>query len=167
MNAKPKPDLVFALHPTTRGFGWVLFDGPSSPIDWGTASARQGRNAKLIRRLERILSRHDASFLILETYDGKDRVRSMRIQSLCKEIHHLAVCKGLKVRTYSRATVQRTFAQAGAATRHEIALAIAERIDALSHRLPPRRMPWREQDPRQSLFDAAALVLTYFANNGG
>lgn len=158
--------LVLAVHPTSRGFGWVLFKGPLKPTDWGMASARKGRNAKLFKRFERILNRHKPQTLVLESFAEGGTARVDRIQDFCREIRHIGACMGIETRVYRRNTVQRTFASTGAVTRFEIAGVIAERIDALNHRLPPKRKRWMSQDPRQSLFDAAALAITYFAHQG-
>jgi hypothetical protein len=158
--------MVLAMHPTTHGFGWVLFESPLSPIDWGMASAREGRNAKLLARFERILARYEPAVLVLEVFEERGAMRSERIQHLCRNMIHLAACKGMDTPVYSRAVIRTVFASVGAATRYEIAQAIAQRIDAFNHRLPRYRKRWLAQDPRQSLFDAAALALTYFAVMG-
>jgi hypothetical protein len=155
--------LVLAVHPTSRGFGWVLFESPLSPVDWGIASAKQGRNARLLARFERLLNRYEPAVLVLEEFEGSTVRRVDRIQSLCRSMIHLAACKGMDTPVYSRAAIRTVFASIGAGTRYEIALAIAQRIDAFNHRLPRFRKPWLAEDPRQSLFDAAALALTYFA----
>ncbi len=157
---------VLAVHPTTRGFGWVLFDNPSSPVDWGMASAKEGRNARLLKRFERLLNRYEPAVLVLEAFEGRDATRVKRIQDLCRSFQRLAGARETFTPVYSRHMIQVCFAGTGAATRYEIALVIAERIEAFNHRLPPRRRAWMNQDPRQSLFDAAALALTHFAMQG-
>jgi antirestriction protein ArdC len=76
---------------------------------------------------------------------------------------HLALLHGIDAVVYPRDKVQALFGRAGAATRHEVARAIAARLTALSHRLPNKRRRWEPEDARQSLFDAAALAHTYYA----
>ena len=158
--------LLLAVHPTSRGFGWVLFESPLSPVDWGIASARSGRNARLLARFERLLNRYDPAILVLEEFESGSAKRAVNIQMLCRSMIHLASCKGMDTKIYNRAVIRTVFSNIGAATRYEIAQAIAQRIDAFSHRLPRYRKPWIPEDPRQSLFDAAALALTYFAVMG-
>ncbi len=162
----PYKGLILGVHPTARGFGWTLFESPLSPVDWGNASAKSGRNARLLARFERLLKRYEPTVLVLETFDELGAERATRIQDLCRNMRHLAACKGMETPVYSRAVIRTVFAGVGAKTRFEIAQAIATRVDALSHRLPPYRKPWMPEDPRQSLFDAAALTLTYFAVMG-
>ncbi len=164
--ATKQKGLVLAVHPTSRGFGWVLFEGPLAPVDWGLASAKKGRNARLMARFERLLKRYEPAVLVLEEFDGSITKRVDRIQHLCRAMIHLAASKGLETPVYRRAVINTCFASIGAVTRFEVAQAIAQHIDAFSHRLPRKRRPWDREDPRQSLFDAAALALTYFAVTG-
>ena len=37
---KARKPLIFALHANARGFGYVVFDGPFAPHDWGTVIAK-------------------------------------------------------------------------------------------------------------------------------
>lgn len=158
--------LVLAVHPTSRGFGWVLFEGPDRPALWGIASARPGRSGKLLRRFERLLKRYEPAVFVLEEFETGSALRSERVQSLCREMLHLASAHGAFTPIYHRDVVRSCFASSGASTRYEIAQAIAKRIPDFDHRLPRYRKAWLSEDPRQSLFDAAALALTYFAVMG-
>jgi len=62
-------ELVLAAHPTTRGFGWILFDGPHSPVVWGTVSAKPTRPTRLMVRFERILKRYAPDTFVLEEFE--------------------------------------------------------------------------------------------------
>lgn len=157
--------LVLAVHPTSRGFGWVLFESALSPVDWGIASAKEGRNEKLLRRFERLLNRYEPSVLVLEEFEGNSARRVDRIQRLCRAMVHVGACRGMDTPVYSRVLIQTVFSSVGARTRYEIAEVIRQQVDALSHRMPRKRKPWVSEDPRQSLFDAAALAMAYFAMN--
>lgn len=77
-------------------------------------------------------------------------------------MRHHAATQGVHAPVYDRDVVRSCFAGVGASTRYEIAQAIAERIPAFDHRMPRYRKPWLAEDARQSLFDAAALAITYF-----
>jgi hypothetical protein len=70
---------------------------------------------------------------------------------------------GMDVAIYSREQVREVFASNGATTRHQIADAIAKRIDAFGQRLPRNRACGDREFHHQGLFDAAALAMTYFA----
>ncbi|MEI9933152.1 MAG: hypothetical protein WDM89_22130 [Rhizomicrobium sp.] len=162
MTSAPKNILVLAVHPTTRGFGWALFERPGASIDWGIASAKAGRDARIISRFERLLKRYQPTMLVLEAFE---RSRAERAKELYETFMHLAHCKDMPVHVFEKTAVNATFGLRAAATRHDLCKAVAEKIDALRHRLPPKRKPWVAEDSRQSLFVAAALALAYFARS--
>jgi hypothetical protein len=158
--------LVLGVHPTTYGFGWILFEAPNEPLDWGMASAKDKRGKRLFARFDRIVSRYEPDVLVLETFDDDESRRSKGAHGLCREMAHRARVLGLDVRVYDREIVRSNFTDERASTRVEIATVIAARIPALSHRQPYHRGRYRSQDARQSIFDAAALALTYYALMG-
>jgi len=162
-----RESLVLAVHPTARGFGWVLFEGPEAPVLWGMVSARKGREKRLYARFERLLRRHRPTALVMESFEGDASRRAGRIQTVCRTLRHLAAVAGLDIVIYPRAVVEACFAKGGRTTRFGIARAIAARIGYFDHRMPRYRKPWFAEDQRQSLFDAAALAMTYFRHAGG
>jgi len=153
--------LVLAVHPTSRGFGWVVFEAKDDPVAWGIASARTGRDEKVLNRFCRLLKKYEPGAFILEDYEAHAARRSERIRALCREMQHLAALSRCRLAVLDRDLIRAQFAREGAKTRYEIASAIAERIGAFAHRLPRYRKPWLPEDSRQSLFDAAALAMTY------
>ena len=155
-------ELVLAVHPTSNGFGWVLFEGPSAAVDWGIASAKAGRNEKLLRRLARLLKRHSPDTVVMEAFEPGAARRSQRVQDLCRDMHRLAEGQSIATSTYRRSVIQAAFAAQGARTRHEIAAVIRDHVGSFSHRMPRKRRIWENEDPRQSLFDAAAVALIHF-----
>jgi Holliday junction resolvasome RuvABC endonuclease subunit len=164
MTAAGKRDLVFAVHPTAKGFGWALFESPLAPYDWGIVYARKGRNEHVLRRYERLLERHAPSVVVIEEFERA--VRGERIRYLCRAMVHLASTRGCDTASYERAAIRTCFASIGATTRYGIAQAIAQHIPAFSHRLPEKRKLWVGDDERQSLFDAVALAITHLAVHG-
>ena len=158
--------LVLAVHPTTRGFGWVLFENPNTPVAWSIVHARAGRDQHLLARFERILDRYEPAVLVLEAFENGTSRRNPRIQKLCHAMVFEANVRAVDTPIFDREAIQSAFAKSGAITRSEIAYAIAEHLDAFGYRLPPKRKTGHSEDARQSLFDAAALGLTYFMYRG-
>jgi hypothetical protein len=166
MNARHKRGLVLAIHPTSRGFGWALFENPLVPVDWGIASVKAKRSARSLARFERLLNRYEPKVVAFEEFDEHPARRAKRIQDLCRQMITLAGGRGLYTPIYSRETIRKSFEGSAVRTRRDIALSIAEQIEVFRHRLPRERKRWGEsEDVRQSLFDAVALALTYFAVN--
>jgi Holliday junction resolvasome RuvABC endonuclease subunit len=158
------PTLILAVHPTARGVGWALFEGPLAPMDW--AVVRSTDNAKCLERIEGLLARYSPEAIVLEDFERRRRKRIERVQRLARAIVQLASNRGTEACVYSRAVVRTCFASVGARTRYEIAHAIAAHLDAFRHRMPPIRRAWMSQDARLSIFDAASLALTHFAVRG-
>ena len=166
MNVRHKQGLVLAIHPTSRGFGWVLFESPLVPVDWGLASVKAKRSIRALARFERLLDRYQPKVVVFEEFDEHPARRANRIQELCRRMVALASGRGLYTPIYSREAIRECFESSGARTRHDIALSIAEQIEVFRRRLPRERKRWDGEDVRQSLFDAVALALTYFAVDG-
>lgn len=154
---------VLSVYPTSHGFAFVLFEGPEAPFDWGVKEIRERRkNARTLERIKRLIDRYQPEVLVFEA-TSKKSIRTARIMRFYRMLLHLAETKQLTVVRYTKAEVRKCFASVGAKTKYEIAKAIAIQIPAFMHRLPPVRKIWMSEDPRQSLFDAAALGIAYYA----
>lgn len=155
---------VLAIQPNTRGFGYVVFEGPgpSRLIDWGCAHVPGANNQSCLARLASLLCRYAPDVLVIENHVGQDSRRRTRVRQLVFGILKLAAVAKLTVRTFSRSRVRETFSDARAVTKDQIAAVLAGRYSELASRLPPIRRTWMSEDPRMAIFDAAALALTYF-----
>jgi len=162
-DARPQ-DLVLALYPFSRGFAFVFFEGPDSPFEWGVKEIREKhKNSKTLEAIKKLIDRYRPEVLVIEdTIDGGSR-RTSRIRKLYRMLVHFAEAEYVDLHRCSKTEVKTCFASVGAGTKYEIAKAIAIQIPAFAHRIPRFRKPWMSEDPRQSLFDAAALGLTYYA----
>jgi hypothetical protein len=162
MTSPRTSNLVLAIHPTTRGYGWILFDGPGSALDWGIASAKASRSTRLLTKFERILARNRPETLVLEDVEDVSERRGARATELSRSMLHLAQCEGMRTSVFPRSAVRACFAARGVTTRAEIAEAVAVEIPALRPRLPAERKLWMPEGHSQSLFNAAALAITYY-----
>ena len=163
----PRAARTLAIHPTSRGLGWVAFEGPFTPYDWGTTCPRKDKNTKCLRSTEALIARFVPDTLVLEAFDRRHSVRGSRIERLCLAIQSLAADRGIEVAIYTRGDVRACFAAVGAQSRDDIAAAVARHIDALREWLPKRRRPWETEHRRISVFSAAALVLTHYQLGAG
>lgn len=157
-------NFVLAIYPFTRGFAFVLFEGPESPFDWGVREIKEKhKNTKTLDAIKKLFDRYRPEVLVIEDTESKAARRTSRIRKLYRMLMHLAIAEYVDICRCSRAEVIKSFAGIGARTKFEIARAISAQIPAFLHRMPAMRKPWMSEDPRQSLFDAAALGLTYYA----
>jgi len=161
-------DLVLSIYATSRGFAFVLFEGPESPFDWGVREiGNPSRNGKCLGAIAEIVDRYQPGHIVIEdTADPYSR-RSPRIRFLYQSIVSLAERNCIDVIRVTKEQVRGTFATVSAKTKYEIAQAIAMRIPAFASRMPPVRRPWMSQDSRQSLFDAVAIALAYYSQSTG
>ena len=162
--ALKRPYLTLGLHPTARGFGWVVFEGPFTPHDWGVSNAtnrRGDKNEYCLRRIEKLFVKFQPDTLVLEAFESHTSKRQQRVVRLCRAIASLAMDRGMDVAVYRRGDVRACFASVGARTRDEIAAAVARHFDALHPRLPASRWAWQSEGLSMALFSAAALVLTH------
>ena len=160
-------NLVLAIYPFSRGFAFVLFEGPESPFDWGVKEIREKhRNVKTLDAIKELVDRYCPVVIVIEDVSDYANRRSSRIKKLYRLLTHLATAEHIDLHRFSNAEVKQYFATVGAVTKYEIAQAIGLQIPAFSHRLPRVRKPWMSADPRQSLFDAAALGLVFYGSRG-
>ncbi len=168
MNRLRRYELVLAIYPNTSGFAFVLFEGSLSPIDWGVTAVRgRDRNDRCLQIIASMFARHEPDVLVLQDTSVRGTRRSRRVTNLNAAIFKLAELNDIPICTYSRASVRLAFSYLGTASKQAIAETIAKHIPAFERYLPPPRKPWMTEDTRMGLFDAAALVLTFFQNMTG
>jgi len=155
--------LVLSIYVTTRGFAFTLFEGPFAPVDWGITEKRGLlRNRRCLGAIERLLQRYRPSALVLQDTSERGTVRTKRIRKLNRAVRELADGNAIAVFVFSRAQVREYFASFSVPTKQGIAEAIAKHVPAFERYLPPVRRAWMSEDSRMGLFDAAALILTFF-----
>lgn len=153
---------VLAIDPTTRGFGFVVFEGPERLIDWGLFHARRDKDAACLRRVEALLDRYEPAAVVVEDPTSRACRRCARVRALLRAILEVSSRKKAMARSFSRADVRKVFCEVGVSTKYEIAGAISSRFPELAPRLPPPPKPWMSEREGMSVFDAAAFAAAYF-----
>ncbi|MGA8149114.1 MAG: hypothetical protein WB870_16285 [Gallionellaceae bacterium] len=157
---------VLSIYPTSRGYAFVLFEGPQNVYDWGMKEIRKNRkNEATLKSIRGLIERYRPEYILMEDYNEPASRRSSRIKKLYRMITNLAESECIDMSYIPHSAILTCFASAK--TKHEIAHAIAQQIPALAHRLPRLRQIWMSEDPRQSLFDAAALGAAFYAIQSG
>lgn len=158
--------LVLAIHPNSRGFGWVLFENAHTPVAWSLVHGGTKRKNRLFERFKYLLDRYEPRAFVLQEFENCVNGRSDKTAHLCHAMRDEAEGRGIETPIFDREAIQLAFSKFGASSRSEITQVIATHIDAFNHRLPRRRKLGDSEDTRQSLFDAAALAITYFTYRG-
>jgi hypothetical protein len=165
MSAKPYK-LVMAIFPNTRGFAYVVFEGPLAPIDWGISDVRGvGKNATVVCRVDRLVTMLGPDVIVLRAAADLQAPRGRRLRKLVGSLEELAKAKGIVAVQFRREEVRRTFRYLGTPVRYAVARSIAKHIPSFDRYLPPVRQFWRGEDRRMGIFDAAALALTFYRQN--
>lgn len=151
-------ELVAAIVPNARGFGYAVFEG-LLPVDWGVSDVRGvNRNHACLRRIATVLRKYNPDVLLLR---DPAETRSRRVAALIEAIAALPMHSGMVCLAVTRAQVREAFHYLERPSRERIARSIADRIPFLEPLLPPIRKIWNSEDRRMGLFDAVALVLAY------
>lgn len=157
-----KHTLVLGIYPNTRGFGFAVFEGILAPVDWGVFETRgKDINRRCLQKIAVLLNQQEPDFLVLENMSEGGSLREKRIRDLNEAIAVLAETQGVRTASFSRKQVRQCFGS-DFVSKHMIAETIGMRIPAFARLVPPMRKPWKSEHARMGLFDAAALVLTFY-----
>lgn len=163
MNYARRREVVLAIYPTSRGLGYIVMCSPLSPLDWGVREVRaEQKNVACLKKVSALIEAHQPDVIVLEDPVNRRAARSERIRHLCQAIARLADGQSVEVHICPRSKVGEFFKGFGARTRHEIAMVIASQVSALERFLPARRKIWQSEPRHSSIFNAAALAMTYF-----
>lgn len=156
-----RDDLILAFYPNARGFAYVIFEGPRSPVDWGIADVprRKGRVDTYVRRLSTLIDRYRPEVLVLREARGIGLTPDM--QASYQAARALGRSRGLRTCAQSRSKIRQAFAHLKLPTRYAIAEGIVRDIPMFTPLMPPPRKIWNGEDRRMGLFDAASLALSY------
>jgi RNase H-fold protein (predicted Holliday junction resolvase) len=154
---------VLAVDPSTRGFGYALFEGPDRLVDWGTKDIRKYKPAAALQKIKELIRRYEPEVLVVEDCGHTRSRRNLRVRRLTKQMFAVARRSGIKGYALPLVAVYQQFSKRGARTKYDIASTLAGEFPALMLRLPPKRKPWQSEDSRMSIFAAAALGYTYLA----
>jgi len=150
-----------AVHPTTYGLGFAVFEEPLHLIDWGVYRAGGDKNQKCLRWLDSLIKRYEPRVVILEERGPQDRQRSDRIRRLLRSAAIEIRRRGKVLKRVPRTQVRSLFEGQGVKTKEGIANIIVKLFPELTHQLPPTRKSWMPEHPRMGMFEAIAIALTY------
>lgn len=154
--------LILAIYPAVRGFGFALFHGAWTPIDWGFRHVDGDKNTACLDKVRALFDEYTPDTLLLEDHRGEGSRRSPRVGALIEEITRLAMEKDISVACYSRDQIRECFAEFDAKSKYDIARAISRVLPEFPPQLPPQRKIWLPEDTRMSIFDAVSLIFTHF-----
>jgi hypothetical protein len=156
---------VLALDVRSQKFGFVVFEGSSSLLDWGVSSYAPQYGAidvTVERRIVNLLEVFPPSVMVLRVPHADSGKRNARIRVVMKTLIKEARRRSISLRILGRERVRNFFIARGHETKQQIAAFLAERFPDLAWKLPPKRKPWQSEKYHMSIFDAAAVGVAYF-----
>ena len=153
---------TIGVFPTTHGFGYVIFEGPLRLIDWGIKHVPSRQQPDNLEQFDALLTWFEPDLVVLENPVGDGSHKGKRITSLLRAMARHTSSSDISLKCYSRAEILRAFTHIDATNKHDIAVEIARLYEELTPLLPKKRKLWTPEDRRMGIFDATALVLTYF-----
>jgi len=158
-----KPVRIFAIAPTSRGFGFAVMEGPGRLIGFGNKSILQNKNARTLVWAERFIRRYEPGVLVLPDVNAAGARRARRIKQLHRQLVTLAKGQNLKVRLITITKVRKQLLGDDRGNKQSLAEALAGLFPIeLAPRLPPKRKVWMSEDPRMDIFDAAGLAVVFW-----
>lgn len=152
---------LLALDIRPQEFGFVVFDGAACIVDRGMRSAFDWRNRQIVvarTAVCRLLDFHRPGTVVLcrrgRTANAFHVAAVVRAEAKRRSVP----CHALSVRE-----VTHFFAPFGCATKHEIALLLAEWFRELSWTIPPKRKLWQSEPRLALIFDAVAVGIAFHA----
>jgi hypothetical protein len=156
-------DLILGFYPHARGFAYIVFESPVSPVDWGMSDVSVKEKAgRCLRRLSLLLDQYQPDALLIRKVSDRRAMRG--IAKLLAAIEKEAGSRGILTVPISRKQIREAFAYLRSPTRYAIVEAIAKQIPMLAPYAPPTRKIWNGEDRRMALFDATALALAFYRN---
>ena len=154
---------VLTVDPYDRGLGFAVFEGPNKLVDWGLSDAANRKSAHLIALLAKLITCYRPDVLVTEDGASKGSSRKSHTRLVLRRIRNFAKRHRVRVRMYSRAEVEDTFALIGASkNKYQIATMIADWFPELAPRLPEPQKPWTGENRSMNVFDAVSFALTFF-----
>lgn len=147
---------VLAIDPCRRGFGFAVLEGKDRLVDWGLAQVWARNDKEFLARVEGLVARYSPAILVLQEPD--DRRRSKRAVRRIRLLGRHATPLCVRLRHVSNMQVK-SYLAGEAATKLDIALAIARLFPELEVFIPRPRRPWTSEDDRMNVFDAVGLAL--------
>ena len=155
---------VLAIDPANRGFGYAVLEGPQSLLDWGVTGTRTTTTGDLAQHAETLIDTYEPDMIVVEDYGLNIARQRRRAQAFLRVLARHAAKRHLRVCAFARATVRKSFADARARNKDQVALLLATRYPALLPWLPKVRKIWMPEEYRMNIFDAVALGVTFFGS---
>ena len=134
------PTRIFAVDPTTKGFGYAVLETPFRLVDWGLAHVVGEKESGALARFEELLDQFRPDVVVLEDSSAPGSRRRPRVQKLLGKLQETARERGVAVHAIPRLAVIECFSSLDKrATKYSITEHLAETFPELAEKMPKRR----------------------------
>ncbi len=153
--------VVLAVFPNTRGFGYACVQGKDRLLDAGIANIRPVNNHKVVDRMMAYLDYfRPALVLVRDPAAGPESGQRKRAAELVERMVAMCDAMRLPVFRYTREQVNDVFSACGITSKHGIAEALAARFK-VTWDVPRKARAYEKEDYHMGKFDALALVVAH------
>lgn len=157
-------NLVMAIYPATRGFGFVVAESPNHIIHYRVGSLKTLSPSNYVKRLQKLIEQYRPSVLLLKDYENAQTIVSKRTKKVIESLEAEAVKYNIRVHRHSRPEIRQVFGNYTDNTnKYGIALILAKWYPDLRRMLPDgSRKYYHYEDYYMPIYDAFALMYTHF-----
>src|SRR5882762_1038456 len=123
---------VLSLDLRARRFGYVVFEGPHTLLDWGIRTHADGERSLLEYRLNSLLSMFAPSIILVRKTKESHRIGQSMIRHGLRAVKAFAKRVMLVVRVIDGSSLRTFFSQDDNVNKHDIARMVAVQFPELS-----------------------------------
>lgn len=157
--------VVLAIDIRHRKFGYALFEGHRTILDWGQRvypAVGDTERTLAQKRLSKLIALRQPDLIVLRKERWERALVDSNLTNPVMAVRSEAEARSIPIYLIDQAAIRTTFSRFGCETREDTAAVIVSIFPELLRSLPPKRKPWKAEHPRMSVFDAIALGLSYW-----
>src|ERR1700704_4601571 len=132
MRSKHDSGVTMAIAPTSRGFGYIVFENADLPMDWGVKEVRKHKTRDCLLKAGELIQMLEPSVLVVEDARHANSRRSKRVRELVDKITDIAKERRITVVRCSRDEVLNVFGRMGANSKDDIAAVVGGIVPELA-----------------------------------
>jgi hypothetical protein len=151
---------ILALDLRMRRFGYAVFEGPRRLLDSGaTSQVPSGRDPAPVSqwRIGELLKLWTPEAIVVKREVWESLTGKPPVEYFARILTQEAIARSTEIRLLGRDQLAWSFRNLGCQTKYEVASVLVQAFPELAWKLPTERKPWESEDPRMSIFDAAAI----------
>jgi hypothetical protein len=162
---------ILAFDVRLSRFGYALFDGPQTLLDWGASEIPAGlayRAAVLIarKRVAPLMKLGHPTAVIIRRPCLGNRGSTASTFPIANAIIRESTSNQVRLHSMTRKEIQHAFRIFRGSTTDEIASILADIFPELLTRLPPKKKKWQSERHAMIVFDAIATGFAFWLRDG-